>query len=92
MIELEKELEEHTPGVALAAKRSPPRVVLVDARCRVSATSASDTSHLTPDTSITFRPLTDDDLPLLHAWLNNPDVARWCTSASRTRRTPRWSR
>lgn len=28
-------------------------------------------------TSITFRPLTEADLPLLHEWLNNPDVARW---------------
>lgn len=26
---------------------------------------------------VTFRPLTEDDLPLLHAWLNNPVVARW---------------
>lgn len=27
--------------------------------------------------SITFRPLTDADLPLVHAWLNNPNVAQW---------------
>jgi RimJ/RimL family protein N-acetyltransferase len=26
---------------------------------------------------ITFRPLTDDDLPLLHRWLNDPGVVRW---------------
>lgn len=26
---------------------------------------------------ITFRPLAAADLPLLHRWLNNPDVARW---------------
>jgi RimJ/RimL family protein N-acetyltransferase len=26
---------------------------------------------------ITFRLLAEDDLPLLHRWLNNPDVARW---------------
>ena len=28
-------------------------------------------------TDITFRPLTDADIPLLHAWLNNPNVAEW---------------
>jgi aminoglycoside 6'-N-acetyltransferase len=27
--------------------------------------------------SITFRPLTDDDLSMLHAWLNEPGVVRW---------------
>lgn len=26
---------------------------------------------------ITFRRLTDDDLPRLHAWLNEPEVVRW---------------
>jgi RimJ/RimL family protein N-acetyltransferase len=26
---------------------------------------------------ITFRPLTDTDAPLMHRWLNNPEVARW---------------
>jgi aminoglycoside 6'-N-acetyltransferase len=26
---------------------------------------------------VTFRPLVDDDLPLLHRWLNDPDVVRW---------------
>jgi RimJ/RimL family protein N-acetyltransferase len=26
---------------------------------------------------ISFRPLAEADMPLLHAWLNNPDVARW---------------
>ncbi|MEO6197989.1 MAG: GNAT family N-acetyltransferase [Dehalococcoidia bacterium] len=26
---------------------------------------------------ITFRPLTELDLPLVHRWLNNPEVARW---------------
>ncbi|MEO8457436.1 MAG: GNAT family N-acetyltransferase [Chloroflexota bacterium] len=26
---------------------------------------------------ITFRRLTDDDLALMHRWLNNPEVARW---------------
>src|SRR6185369_6329503 len=26
---------------------------------------------------ITFRPVTDDDIPLLHTWLNNPNVAEW---------------
>ena len=25
----------------------------------------------------TFRRLTDDDLPMLHAWLNEPGVVRW---------------
>jgi RimJ/RimL family protein N-acetyltransferase len=24
-----------------------------------------------------FRPVTEDDIPLLHAWLNNPAVAEW---------------
>jgi RimJ/RimL family protein N-acetyltransferase len=38
---------------------------------------------LPPDTSqlaaavITFRPLAEADLPLIHAWLNNPEVARF---------------
>lgn len=27
---------------------------------------------------VRFRPLTGDDLPLLHGWLNDPDVVRWC--------------
>ena len=27
--------------------------------------------------SFAFRPLTDDDLPLLHAWLNEPGVVEW---------------
>jgi RimJ/RimL family protein N-acetyltransferase len=35
-----------------------------------------DTSHLAPSV-ITFRPLAEVDLPLVHAWLNNPEVARW---------------
>jgi aminoglycoside 6'-N-acetyltransferase len=26
---------------------------------------------------MTFRRLTDDDLPMLHAWLNEPGVVRW---------------
>ena len=26
---------------------------------------------------VTFRPLADDDLPLLHRWLNDPAVVRW---------------
>lgn len=26
---------------------------------------------------ITFRPLTEDDLPLMHRWLNTPHVAEW---------------
>jgi RimJ/RimL family protein N-acetyltransferase len=26
---------------------------------------------------IAFRPLAEADLPLVHAWLNNPEVARW---------------
>lgn len=26
---------------------------------------------------VTFRALVDDDLPMLHAWLNDPDVVRW---------------
>jgi aminoglycoside 6'-N-acetyltransferase-1b/aminoglycoside 6'-N-acetyltransferase-2 len=34
-----------------------------------------DTSHLAPP--VTFRPLAEADLPLVHAWLNNPEVARW---------------
>jgi RimJ/RimL family protein N-acetyltransferase len=35
-----------------------------------------DTSHLAPSV-ITFRALAEADLPLVHAWLNNPEVARW---------------
>jgi RimJ/RimL family protein N-acetyltransferase len=27
--------------------------------------------------TITFRPTTDDDLPLLHRWLNEPGVVEW---------------
>ena len=27
--------------------------------------------------AITFRPLADDDLPLLHRWLNDPAVVEW---------------
>lgn len=26
---------------------------------------------------VTFRPLVDDDLPMLHRWLNEPEVVRW---------------
>lgn len=26
---------------------------------------------------VTFRPLTEDDLPMLHRWLNEPGVVRW---------------
>ena len=26
---------------------------------------------------VAFRPLTDDDLPMLHRWLNDPEVVRW---------------
>lgn len=26
---------------------------------------------------VTFRRLTDDDLPMLHRWLNDPEVVRW---------------
>ncbi len=26
---------------------------------------------------VTFRPLTDEDLPMLHRWLNEPGVVRW---------------
>lgn len=26
---------------------------------------------------VTFRPLVDDDLPLMHGWLNEPGVVRW---------------
>jgi RimJ/RimL family protein N-acetyltransferase len=26
---------------------------------------------------VTFRPLTDDDLPMMHRWLNDPGVVRW---------------
>jgi aminoglycoside 6'-N-acetyltransferase len=26
---------------------------------------------------VTFRPLVDDDLPMLHRWLNEPGVVRW---------------
>lgn len=26
---------------------------------------------------VTFRPLVDDDLPLLHVWLNEPGIVRW---------------
>ena len=35
-------------------------------------------SHITPHVpSITFRPLTPDDFPLLHVWLMRPHVAEW---------------
>ncbi len=27
--------------------------------------------------ALTFRPLAPDDLPLMHRWLNDPDVVRW---------------
>lgn len=27
--------------------------------------------------SLTFRPLTDEDLPMMHGWLNEPGVVRW---------------
>jgi RimJ/RimL family protein N-acetyltransferase len=30
-----------------------------------------------PPTDITFRLLTEDDLPLLHGWLSRPHVAEW---------------
>lgn len=30
-----------------------------------------------PVHAISFRPLQDDDLPLLHRWLNHPAVVRW---------------
>ena len=26
---------------------------------------------------VTFRPLVDDDLPVMHRWLNEPEVVRW---------------
>ena len=29
------------------------------------------------DVTVTFRRLTDDDLPMLHAWLNEPGVVQW---------------
>ena len=29
------------------------------------------------DMALTFRRLTDDDLPMLHRWLNDPGVVRW---------------
>jgi aminoglycoside 6'-N-acetyltransferase len=29
------------------------------------------------DDDISFRPLAEVDMPLIHAWLNNPEVARW---------------
>ncbi|MEO6602966.1 MAG: GNAT family N-acetyltransferase [Polyangiaceae bacterium] len=32
--------------------------------------------------SFTFRPLTRDDLPLLHEWLNRPHVAEWWEGAT----------
>jgi aminoglycoside 6'-N-acetyltransferase len=31
--------------------------------------------------TITFRPLGDDDLPLMHRWLNDPAVVRWWEGA-----------
>lgn len=33
--------------------------------------------NVAPDGEIQFRPLADDDLPLLHRWLNEPGVVRW---------------
>ncbi len=32
---------------------------------------------LTGAMEVTFRPLTEDDLPMLHGWLNEPGVVRW---------------
>ena len=51
------------------------------------------------DLRFSFRPLTDDDLDMMHAWLNDPDVVRWwegddvsmpgvIATYSPTRRTP----
>jgi RimJ/RimL family protein N-acetyltransferase len=41
---------------------------LVRNLCRSVANATSE---------ITFRPLDEADLPLVHGWLNNPEVARW---------------
>jgi aminoglycoside 6'-N-acetyltransferase len=30
-----------------------------------------------PDVDVTFRLLVDDDLPMLHRWLNEPGIVRW---------------
>lgn len=35
------------------------------------------TTPATPLARFRFRPLVDGDLPLLHGWLNDPDVVRW---------------
>jgi aminoglycoside 6'-N-acetyltransferase len=36
------------------------------------------------DVDVTFRRLTDDDLPMLHRWLNEPGVVRWWEGEPRT--------
>lgn len=42
-----------------------------------SVSTADDMGHQGTDAGISFRPLTDADLPLLHAWLNEPGVVRF---------------
>ncbi len=46
-------------------------------RQRPLANGASPLSCHMADLDITFRPLTDADLPLLHRWLNDPAVVEW---------------
>ena len=36
-----------------------------------------DDATVSPSEPITFRPLHDNDLPLLHRWLNDPVVVEW---------------
>jgi RimJ/RimL family protein N-acetyltransferase len=42
-----------------------------------SVSTADDMADQATDPTVSFRPLTDDDLPLLHRWLNEPGVVRF---------------
>ena len=44
--------------------------------CRITLRADRASASL-GDVDVTFRRLTDDDLPLLHRWLNEPGVVRW---------------
>ena len=42
-----------------------------------SVSTADDMVDQATEPKLSFRPLTDDDLPLLHGWLNEPGVVRF---------------
>src|SRR6476659_8903017 len=48
-------------------------------RCRTQFPTPCSCARLRENVpvDVTFRGLTDDDLPLLHRWLNEPGVVRW---------------